>query len=155
MLGKLALASGRVVSVCGVAIERTGIHRQTIEPWPRITSRFQTAAADIRVAAMRLAHDIPLVLIDEWTQVFEPPAVFEHPIKTVGLWPDFAPPGGQAHPPRWTCVAWLSSTPIDRDDLTSDLLVGWFAHEVSDLDAEIVAAASRVDWERHARGISF
>lgn len=152
---ELTLANGRVVTVTGVIAERTDCHHNTLEPFPDIAGRFQRAVADLRLAAARLGADAPLVLADRWARVFEEPDVFEHPIKTIGRWPAFVPPDGRETPPRWTCVVWLDSTPVETDDLGSTLVVGWFADAVADLDAEIVGAASKVDWKQHARGYSF
>jgi hypothetical protein len=79
------------------------------------------------------------------------PDVHAHPLTTLDRWNEFVPPAGLEHPPRWTCAAWLVSSPIEREATASELVVGWFADAIRDLDAEIIAAASTIDWESEAQ----
>ena len=115
------------------------------------------AVSGILDAAGRLHARMPVSLVDEWTAQFRAPEVHEHPIVATNnkRWENFVPPNGRQHPPLWTCVAWLVSSPVSSGDDTSELVVSWFADQLDDLEAAIVRAASKLDWEKHAQAWAF
>jgi hypothetical protein len=151
MLKNLVLASGRTINVSSLLLQETGVHVNAVEAFPHVAGRFQMAASGIRTAAACVNPRLPVALVDAWARWFPVPDVHAHPIATFDRWNEFVPPAGLEHPPRWTCVAWLVSSPIEHEAIVSELVVGWFADAIRDLDAEIIAAASTIDWENEAQ----